>query len=225
MNDYVEITYSEDRLPLTDYPEKLSRYLFNRYNIRTSDSLLEIGCGRGEFLKGFINCGIKGYAVDLSSIARKYCPEAELRNSDVENDGIPYPDNFFDVVYSKSVIEHFYYPERMIKEMHRVLKPGGLAITLCPSWEYNYRTYFEDYSHRTPFMLEALRDIQLTCGFEDVRVEFFRQLPSTWYGKPNIAVVMAEITRLILPAQLKKSSKWVRFSKEIMLLSTSLKPN
>jgi len=80
-------------------------------------------------------------------------------------------------VYSKSVIEHFHYPERLVQEMYRVLKPGGLAITLCPSWEYNYKMYFEDYSHRTPFMLVSLRDIQIIHGFEDVQVGFFRQLP------------------------------------------------
>jgi SAM-dependent methyltransferase len=222
--DYVDVVYNEADRPLTEYPQKLASYLFNRYSIKKGDNFLDIGCGRGEFLKGFVCCGVNGHAVDQSSAVRKYCPEAELRNSDIENDGIPYPDNYFDVVYSKSVIEHFHYPERLIKEMYRVLKPGGLAITLCPAWEYNYRIYFEDYSHRTPFMFESLRDIQIIHGFEEVQVEFFRQLPSTWYGMNAIAVPLAEITRLLVPSLLKKRSKWVRFSKEIMLLAASRKP-
>jgi SAM-dependent methyltransferase len=223
--DYVDIVYNESDRPLTQYPSQLAHYLFNRYKVGKGASFLDIGCGRGEFLKGFIECGVNGYAVDQSSAAKKYCPEAELRNSDIENDGIPYPDNFFDVVYSKSVIEHFYYPERLIKEMYRVLKPGGLAITLCPAWEYNYRIYFEDYSHRTPFMLESLRDIQLIHDFENVEVEFFRQLPSTWAKKRGLTVPLAEISRLLAPFKFKKYSKWVRFSKEIMLLSSAQKPN
>jgi SAM-dependent methyltransferase len=222
--DYVDVVYNEVDRPLTEYPQKLASYLFNRYSLKKGDNFLDIGCGRGEFLKGFVSCGVNGHAVDQSSAARKYCPEAELRNSDIENDGIPYPDNYFDVVYSKSVIEHFHYPERFVKEMYRVLKPGGLAITLCPAWEYNYRIYFEDYSHRTPFMLESLRDIQIIHGFEDVQVEFFRQLPSTWHGMVAIAAPLAEITRLLVPSLLKKRSKWVRFSKEIMLLASSRKP-
>ncbi len=222
--DYVDVVYNETDRPLTEYPQQLASYLFNRYGVKRGASLLDIGCGRGEFLRGFINCGVKGYAVDQSSAARKYCSEAELRNSDLENNGIPYPDNFFDVVYSKSVIEHLYYPERLINEMHRVLKPGGLAITLCPAWEYNFRIYFEDYSHRTPFMLESLRDIQIIHEFENVQVEFFRQLPGTWYGMAPFVTPLAEITRLLVPSLLKKRSKWVRFSKEIMLLSSSRKP-
>lgn len=222
--DYVDVVYNEADRPITEYPQQLSRYLFERYRIIQGANFLDIGCGRGEFLKGFINCGVVGHAVDQSSAARKYCPEAELRYSDIENDGIPYPDNFFDVVYSKSVIEHFHYPERLVKEMYRVLKPGGLAITLCPAWEYNYKIYFEDYSHRTPFMFESLRDIQIINGFDNVRVEFFRQLPSTWNKMALIAIPLAELTRLLTPPSFKKRSKWVRFSKEIMLLASSRKP-
>lgn len=222
--DYVNVIYNEKDRPLTEYPQKLAYYLFNRFNLEKGSNFLDVGCGRGEFLKGFINCGVKGFAVDLSSSANYYCPEAELRISDIENDGIPFPNNFFDVVYSKSVIEHFYYPERLFTEIYRVLKPGGLVITLCPSWEYNYRIYFEDYTHRTPFMLGSLRDIQLIHEFEEVKVEFFRQLPSTWYNLSGLAVILAELTRLILPSWLKKNSKWIRFSKEIMLLSNARKP-
>lgn len=222
--DYVAVIYNETSRPLTDYPQKLSSYLFDRFHIQKGDKLIDIGCGRAEFLKGFIHKGVQGFGLDQSELAKKYCPEAELKKADIENEGIPYPDNFFDVVYSKSVIEHFHYPERLVKEMFRVLKPGGLAITLCPSWEYNYRIYFEDFSHRTPFMLESLRDIQLIQGFENVKVEFFRQLPSTWFDGRPMATAAAEITRLFAPAGLKKHSKWIRFSKEIMLLSSSIKP-
>ena len=223
-HDYVDVIYSESERPFTDYPQQLASHLFNRYGLKEGMTLLDIGCGRGEFLNGFINCGVNGYAVDQSSAAERYCPKAELRTSDIETNGIPYPDNFFDVVYSKSVIEHFHYPERLIKEMHRVLKPCGIAITLCPAWEYNYRIYFEDYTHRTPFMLASLRDIQIIHGFEKVNVDFFRQLPSTWNQMSSIAVPLAEVTRLLLPPQLKRYSKWIRFSKEIMLLASAYKP-
>ena len=222
--DYVDVIYNEIDRPLTSYPEKLASYLFDRFDMESGDKLLDIGCGRGEFLKGFIDRGIQGSAVDQSKAALRFCPTAEIRNADIENDGIPYPDDYFDVVYSKSVIEHFHYPERMVSEMYRVLKPGGLAITLCPSWEFNYKIYFEDYSHRTPFMLESLRDIQIINGFEDVKVEYFRQLPSVWRKNSIAPFVGAELTRLFIPTFMKKYSKWVRFSKEIMLLSSSKKP-
>ena len=221
--DYVSVVYNELDRPLTTYPDKLARYLFERFDLRPGVTFLDVGCGRGEFLRGFIQCGVAGYGVDQSRAAEQYCPNATLKISDIENDGIPYEDSFFDVVYSKSVIEHFYYPERMVKEIFRVLKPGGMVITLCPDWAFNYRIYFEDYTHRTPFMQSSLRDILMIHGFADVLVEPFRQLPMLW-GAGKHLLPLAELTRVLCPSLLKPYSKWVRFSKEIMLLSCATKP-
>ena len=222
--DYVKVIYNEIDRPLTQYPQKLTAYLVERFGLVKDSKILDVGCGRGEFLLGFINCGLRGHAVDQSSSVTEYCPEAEFKKSNIELDGIPYPDNFFDVVYSKSVIEHFFNPEKLVNEIYRVLKPGGRVITMCPSWEYNYRTYFEDYTHRTPFMIESLRDIKIIQGFKDVEVEFFYQLPSAWGKSAMIIKFCASLTRYLVPSKLKKKSKWIRFSKEIMLLSTAKKP-
>ena len=222
--DYVDVIYNEKNKPLTTYPAQLASYLFNKYHLQQGDKFLDIGCGRGEFLRGFIDCGVKGYGIDRSSAAKKYCPEADLKIANLENQSLPYPNNYFDVVYSKSVIEHFYYPEKLIQEIFRVLKPGGKVITLCPDWEFNIRIYFEDYTHRTPFTRPSLRDIKLIHGFDNVCVERFRQLPILW-GLGGLALLpLAEFTRIFTPSFLRNYSKWVRFSKEIMLLSKADKP-
>ena len=95
---------------------------------------------------------------------------------------------------------------------------------MCPSWEYNFRTYFEDYTHRTPFMRDSLRDIKIIHGFEDVKVEFFYQLPASWGKLGLIVKIFASFTRILIPSFFKKMSKWVRFSREIMLLASAKKP-
>jgi len=220
--DYVAVVYNEQDRPLTSYPDHLARYLYDRYSIQPGMKLLDIGCGRGEFLRGFMRCGVKGYGADRSRAASALCPEAQLCVADLENDVLPFEDNSFDVVFSKSVIEHFYYPERMIKEIYRVLKPGALVITMCPDWEFNMRIYFEDYTHRTPFTLSSLRDIQLIHGFDDVQCERFRQLPILW--KYPLLLPFVELTRMLAPRILGSRNKFIRFSKEIMLLSSSTKP-
>jgi SAM-dependent methyltransferase len=122
--DYVAVVYNEQERPFTTYPDQLARYLVSRYGIDPGHRLLDIGCGRGEFLRGFMDCGLQGYGVDRSRAAAQLCPEAELRTTDLESAPLPFNDDSFDIVFSKSVIEHFYFPERLIQEdytLHVVL--------------------------------------------------------------------------------------------------------
>jgi SAM-dependent methyltransferase len=185
--------------------------------------ILDLGCGRGEFLKGFVRCGLNGHGVDQSIIAKSVCPEVEILQSDLENEPLPYSDNSFDAVFSKSVLEHFYYPEKLVQEIYRILNPGGLAITMVPDWESIYKTFYDDYTHRTPFTLTSLRDIFIINNFNNVRVEKFRQLPFLWsfpWLQPFCAIVA-----VIAPRSLRPYSKLVKFSQEIMLLSTAVKPD
>ena len=221
--DYVAVTYNEKDRPFTQYPDKLARHLSSRYELSKGSKILDLGCGRGEFLRGFIRCGLNGYGADQSAIAKSICPEAEILQSDLENEPLPYNDNYFDVIYSKSVLEHFYYPEKLVMEIYRVLKPGGLVITMVPDWESVYKTFYEDYTHRTPFTITSLKDIFLIQGFDDVKAEKFRQLPFLWtlpWLKPFCSLVA-----FIAPRSLRPYSKLIRFSQEIMLLSTAVKPN
>lgn len=222
--DYVDVVYNEADRPLTEYPRRLARYLFERFQVRPGDKLLDVGCGRGEFLRGFMDCGVRGFGVDQSTTASRYCQGADLRLANLETDPFPFEDDSIDVVYSKSVVEHFHYPERLVAEMYRVLKPGGKILTLCPDWVFNIREYFEDFTHRTPFTLPSLKDIHVMAGFEDVKVERFRQLPVLWSASGSMLFPLAELTRVLAPRSLKGISKWVRFSKEVMLLAYARKP-
>lgn len=221
--DYVEVIYNETDRPFTAYPDKLARYLVGRYQLHPGQKLLDVGCGRGEFLRGFIRCGMSGYGVDQSKAATTVCPEAEVKHVDMEHERLPYADNTFDVVFSKSVLEHFYYPERLVQEMRRILKPGGLIIAMVPDWEAIYRIFYEDFSHRSPFMVSSLRDILLISGFASVQAEKFRQLPLLW--KQPWLIPFSVLLAAVTPRWLGKHSKTVRFSKELMLLASAQKPN
>ncbi len=219
--DYMDVVYNKKDKPFTKYPDKLSRYLYTRYNLSKNSKLLDLGCGRGEFLRGFIRCGLKGYGVDRSDAGKAICPQAEIVQSDIENGFLPYEDNSFNVVFSKSVLEHFYYPEKLIQEIYRILKPGGLAITMVPDWESVYKSFYDDYTHRRPFTVNSLKNILLVNGFNEIKVEKFRQLPFLWKFSwlLPLSVTIASIT----PKGLKSYFKIVRFSKEVMLLSSAIK--
>jgi len=167
---YIDIVYSANKKPFSSYPEKLIKYLAKRYNLKKNSKILELGCGRGEFLDEFTKLGMNGYGIDLSNYADKFCKNAEIKVVDITKEHVPYPDNSFDIVYSKSFIEHFYYPEDVFKEAYRVLKPSGILINLTPEWNYIYKSFYDDYTHRTPFTKKSLEDIYLVSGFKNVKV-------------------------------------------------------
>ena len=220
--DYARVVYNDKKIPLTKYPKKLVNFLINKFKLKSGSRLLELGPARGDFIKEFYKKNFNIYGVDISDYVKEYCPEIKFKSANLENEKIPFEDNFFDVVYTKSFVEHFYYPEKIFLEIFRVLKPGGKIITLTPHWKYMFRYFYEDYSHRTPFTLESLNYIQETSGFKNIQTFNFRQLPVTWNIK--FFIVLTELTRIFLPDLLGKKLKWVRFSKEIMLLSKAEKP-
>lgn len=224
-SNYVKIVYNEKDRPFTSYPSIFIKFLISNYKISQGSSILELGCGRGEFLKQFIKNGLDGHGIDLSNYASNYCPEATVNIIDMTKEKIPYQDESFDVVYSKSFIEHFYYPEKIFEEAYRVLKPGGILITLTPEWKYIYKSFYEDFTHRTPFTKLSLRDIHLIAGFKDVKVSSFKQLPCLWSKKPHVFILkfLSFLTRVLIPDYFRLKIKWIRFSKELMLLSSAIK--
>jgi SAM-dependent methyltransferase len=222
VNNYLEVVYNLRDKPYTDYPNKLANYLMQRYQMKTGDKFLELGCGRGDFLNAFAELGLETYAIDNNDYFKKKLKTNNFFKIDMTKSKLPFEENSFDIIYSKSFIEHFYYPEEIFKEVLRILKPGGKFINLTPDWKIIYKHFYDDYTHRTPFTVNSLRDIYLINGFKNVSVEKFKQLPNLWNGN-YIKKFLSEATRIIAPNHLSKKYKWVRFSKEIMLLSLGQK--
>jgi ubiquinone/menaquinone biosynthesis C-methylase UbiE len=96
--------------------------------------LLEIGVGAGVDHVHWAQAGAVCHGVDLTDAAieatRKhlalYGLTSQLERVDAES--LPYPDNSFDIVYSWGVIHHSEHPQRIVDEIHRVLRPGGKFI-------------------------------------------------------------------------------------------------
>ena len=218
-SDYLSVVYDPGQRPYTEYPKQLCHYLFQSAGLKPGMKMLEPGCGRGEFLANFQDLGLDVCGVDISKNAKEFANNFPVHVCDVENEALPFEDNTFDVIYSKSFIEHLYYPERYLAEAYRVLKPGGTLITLVPDWESNYKIYFDDFTHRTPFTKVALFDAYKMFGFNNSRVYKFRQLPIVW-KYPFINYFCSVISPFI-PVRTK--TKFLRWSRELMLIGIGIK--
>lgn len=216
---YLSVVYDEGSHPYTEYPKQLCHYLFQTFGFEPGMKLLEPGCGRGEFLGNFQDMGLDVHGVDISHEAKEFSDRFPVHVCDVENESLPFGDNTFDVLYSKSFIEHLHKPERYLTEAYRVLKPGGKLITLVPDWESNYKIYFDDFTHRTPFTQISLTDAYKMFGYSEVKVFKFRQLPIVW-KYPKINYFCAVISPFV-PVRTKV--KFLRWSRELMLVGYGTK--
>ena len=223
--NYLETIYNEKNTPFSIYPKKLINYLCKRFDLKDNQKLLELGCGRGDFLNEFKKKNLQVYGVDLSNYSQSFFSELNFKKVDLSKDKLPFEDNFFDVIYSKSFIEHFYYPDIIFKEAYRVLKPGGQIITLTPEWQFIYKSFYEDFTHRVPFTEMSLRDIQKMNNFKEIKVESFTHLPVLFENKyySFFFKFLSFLTRVLVPDYFRMRYKWIRFSKEIMLLSFAKK--
>lgn len=107
----------------------------NLLDLSQGITVLDVGMGRGELLfhcarKGAIVFGVD-YSQDAVAIARetmRQFPQADLRIADCRH--LPFDDCYFDRVVSGDVIEHLCFEDGvvMLKEMRRVLRPGGFLL-------------------------------------------------------------------------------------------------
>lgn len=211
---YLDVRYSERERPYTDYPSQLTRYLSERYLAgHRGARLLDLGCGRGEFLHGFAQEGFDAVGFDRSRPGAPRFSEPVVVG-DYERGGLPFADGEFSVLFNKSVFEHVRDISPLLNECHRVLAPGGRLVSLVPDWTAQWRHFFDDWTHVRPFTLTGLRECVQSHGFEIKEAVRFRQLPLLW-ERPYLRPLSDAAA--LLPSAFKRS-KFVRFSKEWMLL-------
>jgi ubiquinone/menaquinone biosynthesis C-methylase UbiE len=162
------------------------------------DHVLDAGCGRYLEFAQELPEAVEVVGIDLE-------PELQTRNeaspygirADLEC--LPFPAAQFDLVISRSVIEHLHHPARVFREFHRILKPGGKVILSTPN-KYDYVSVIaaltpyswhrrlasktlqvnEDDVFPTLYRantLSALRKQLTSAGFEQIRLEAINHYP------------------------------------------------
>ena len=219
--NYLKVKYSYDLKPKSSYPYKFCKNIIKRFSLSDQSFFLEIGSGRGDFTNTFFELGLKNiFATDYDSKSQKYLNDNIIfKKLDMNNEKIPFDDNTFDLIYSKSLIEHLINPENYIRECHRVLKKGGIIITFTPNWETQYKHFYDDITHIKPYTKVSLKESHFLYGFNNCVIEEFYQLPFIWKF-PTLKFIL-KIFAPFIP--IRSKFKLLRWSKETMILSIAKK--
>lgn len=174
-----------------------------KYTGSPCDTAIDIGCGYGDFINNVK--AKKKYAIDLNPDAAGYLVDSVQFHSTKVTDLSCIADASIDIAFSSNLLEHLSDDELSVAaaEFLRILRPGGLFITMQPNFYYAYREYFDDFTHKKVFSHESLVDFFRANDFELVAMEkkflpfsLRSRLPKTYF-----------LTRMYLASFYRPSAK------------------
>ncbi|MDQ3876475.1 MAG: class I SAM-dependent methyltransferase [Actinomycetota bacterium] len=152
-------------------------------HFRASAPVLDVGCGRGEFLKLLGEAGIeaRGIEIDPDMVAFARGEGVDV----VEADAVAYLERLEDAslggMFAAHVLEHLEAPVlvRFLELAARTLRPGGVLVveTINPLSPLSLRHYFSDVTHAQPVVPETLALLVRQAGFGRPDVTYLNHPP------------------------------------------------
>jgi|TARA_B110000240_G_C13451305_1_gene432622 2-polyprenyl-3-methyl-5-hydroxy-6-metoxy-1,4-benzoquinol methylase len=150
-NKYYELAYGYKNLEKPSSP--LPGFIVNLFPTEKSEldfrilgldakeggKMLDIGCGNGHLIKRLMKMGWDVEGMDFDPVAVEYCNSQGLNAKAGDFFELNYPSNYYDAVTMSHVVEHVPDPAKTLKEIFRILKPGGKVVMATPnsdSWMY-----------------------------------------------------------------------------------------
>ena len=195
-----------------------------RYNGAPSGRLLEVGCGEGDFLCEAETAGYKVLGVEYAEAACMTA-NARLQSGEVvqgELADAKLPDSHFDVCVLNDVIEHVRDPLALLREVRRVLRPGGAIFIATPcldswsarmmkerwmEWKPEHLTYFNKANIQTALLKAGFQDVVVQPGWKILSFDYvkahFEKFPVPFFT-PALRMLGT-----LLPKSLRKKSRRV----------------
>jgi SAM-dependent methyltransferase len=179
---------------------------------RDQAPVVDLGCGRGEFLGLLRTAGIEARGVEGNANVVRECRERSL--DVVHGDLVEYllaqEAGSLGGVFAAQVAEHLPPPVlgSLLAEAHRTLREGGVLLLETPnpaSALAFHDVFIRDLTHERPLHPETLRFLAAAAGFSDVRVQMrnpvpedvrLRLLPGSGLPPPVIQVLNENVERL-----------------------------
>ncbi|MEQ9669836.1 class I SAM-dependent methyltransferase [Coleofasciculus sp. G2-EDA-02] len=131
-----------DGIRVADYFEACTapenRFILQQLGDIRGKRLLDLGCGAGEnsvyFAQKGSNCVAADYSPGMVEVALKLAAAngVKIEGHTANAMALDFADNTFDIVYASNLLHHIPDPKIALREMHRILKPGGKACFWDP---------------------------------------------------------------------------------------------
>jgi len=140
--------------------------------------VLDLGCRSGALTRHFLDGNsVVGLDVDAAALEKARALGIEPVQANVE-EPLPFEDRSFDAVVAGELFEHLRFPDALVAEIERVLRPGAVLVGSVPNaFRLQSRLRFlrgrppeDDPTHLRMFSPSMIRG--LLRGFEDIRIDF-----------------------------------------------------
>jgi SAM-dependent methyltransferase len=157
----------------------LHRLIFQTLEAELPDwrakEIVDVGCGTGAILKKLGNPE-KNVGIDLAPEAVSFCHQRGLNNvrqGDIL--ALPFPDASFEAVICSSVLYHQWVTdvEGAVREMHRVLRPGGTLLINVPAFPFLHSAHDEAVMTARRFRKREIRKLLLAQNFDIRRLTYW----------------------------------------------------
>lgn len=170
--------------------------------LKDAQVILDLGAGYCDFINNVT--AQKKIAVDMSPELSRYAhDDVKLVNS-LATDLSAVNDSSVDCVFSSNLLEHLTDSElaACLSEVKRVLKKGGLFITMQPNYRLAYKTYFDDFTHKKVFSDESLKGFLVAQDLTIVKY-WKKFLPFALKSRPSVVPVHPLLIRAYLHSPYK----------------------